>query len=68
MDMRLKLAADAQLFWNKQAKMIYINSRLEGAVKDQLYPFINNNLTFRFANARYVYLSHVPLWRPQLST
>ena len=51
MDMRLKLAADAQLFRNEQAKMIYINSRLEGAVKDQLHPFINNDLTFRFANA-----------------
>lgn len=49
--MRLKLAADAQLFRNEQAKMIYINSQLEGAVKDQLHPFINNDLTFRFANA-----------------
>ena len=51
MDMRLKLAADAQLFRNDQAKMIYINSRLEGTVKDQLHPFINNDLTFRFAHA-----------------
>ena len=48
MDMRLKLAADAQLFRNEQAK---INSRLEGAVKDQLHRFINNDVTFRFANA-----------------
>lgn len=51
MDMRLKLAADAQLFRNEQAKMIYINSRLEGSVKHQLHPFINDDLTFRFANA-----------------
>ncbi len=31
--------------------MIYINSQLESMVKDQLYLFISNNLTFRFANA-----------------
>lgn len=35
--------------------MIYLNSRLEGAVKDQLHPFINNDLTFRFANAGAVF-------------
>ncbi len=51
MNRHLKLAADAQLFRNKQAKMININNRLEGAVKDQLHPFINNDLTFQFANA-----------------
>lgn len=51
MDMRLNLAADAQLFRNEQAKMIYINSRLEGTVKEQLHHFINNDLTFRFANS-----------------
>ena len=51
MDMRLKLAADPQLFRDEQAKMIYINSRLEGPMKDQLHPFINNDLTFQFANA-----------------
>lgn len=33
MDMRLKLAADAQLFRNEQVKMIYANSCLEGTVK-----------------------------------
>ena len=49
--MRLKLAAEAQLFRNEQVKMIYINSRLEGAVKDQLHPFINDDLTFRFTDA-----------------
>ena len=30
--------------------MIYINSSLEGVVKDQLHPFIKNNSTSRFAN------------------
>ena len=59
--MHLKLAVDAQVFRNEQSKMIYINSRLEAAVKDQLYLFINNDFTFRFANADAVYLSHVSL-------
>lgn len=31
--------------------MIYISSRLEGTVKDQLHPFIKNDFTFWFANA-----------------
>ena len=58
-DICLKLAPDAQLFRNEQAKMIYINSRLEGAVKDHLHPFINNDLTFRFANmdAMFIFLT-----------
>ena len=37
MDMRLKLTADTQFFRTEQAKMIYINSRLEGSVKDPIY-------------------------------
>lgn len=59
MDMRLKLAANTQLFQNNQAKMICINSRLEGTIKDQLHLFINNNLTFRFvhADAMFTFLS-----------
>lgn len=40
MDMRLKLTADTQFFCTEQAKMIYINSRLEGPVKQQIHPFI----------------------------
>ena len=51
MDMRLKLAADTQLFRTEQAKMIYINSRLEGPVKDQIHLFIHDDLSFKFADA-----------------
>ncbi|MCJ1349785.1 hypothetical protein MMC31_008026 [Peltigera leucophlebia] len=63
MDMRLKLAAEAELFRNEKAKMIYINSRVEGAVKDQLHLFINNDLTFRFANADAMF-SHLSMATP----
>lgn len=31
--------------------MIYINSCLEGTVKDQIHPFIKDDLTFRFTDA-----------------
>lgn len=51
MDMRLKLAADTQFFRTEQAKMIYINSRLEEPVKGQIQPFIHHDLTFKFADA-----------------
>ncbi len=60
--MRFKLAADAQLFRNEQAKIIYINSRLEGEVKDQLHPFINNNLTFCFANTDAIFTFLISLY------
>ena len=51
MDMRLKLTADTQLFRTEQAKMIYIKSRLEGPVKNQIHPFIHDDLIFKFADA-----------------
>lgn len=51
MDMRLKLTADTQLFRTEQVKMIYINSRLEGPVKDRIHSFISDDLTFKFADA-----------------
>lgn len=51
MDMRLKWTADTRLFRTEQAKMIYINSRLEGPVKEQLHPFIHDDLRFEFAEA-----------------
>lgn len=62
MDMRLKLAADNQFFRTEQAKMIYINSRLEGPVKDQIQPFIHHDLTFEFADANtmFSFLTSLP--------
>ena len=59
--MRLKLTADTQFFRTEQAKMIYINSRLEGPVKDQIHPFIHDDLTFKFAdaNAMFSFLTSV---------
>ena len=50
-DIRLKLTADTQLFQTEQAKMIYINSCLERPVKDQIHPFIHDDLNFKFADA-----------------
>ena len=55
MDMRLKLTADTQLFWTEKAKMIYINSCLEGPVKDQIHSFIHDDLSFKFADANTVF-------------
>ena len=51
MEMRLKLAANTRFFRTEQAKMIYINSPLKGPVKDQIHPFIHDDLTFKFADA-----------------
>lgn len=51
MDIRLKLTADTQLFRTEQAKMTYTNSCLEGPVRDQIHPFIRDDLTFKFADA-----------------
>ena len=62
MDMRLKLAADTQFFRTEQAKMIYVNSRLEGPVKDQIHPFMHDDLTFKIADANaIVVISNFPL-------
>ncbi len=36
--------------------MIYIHSQLEAGVKDQLHLFINNNLTFCFANIDAIFI------------
>ena len=55
MDMHLKLTADTQLFQTKQAKMIYINSRLEGLIKDQIHLFIHNDLNLKFADANIMF-------------
>ena len=66
MDMRLKLAADIQFFRTEQAKMIYVNSRLEGPVKDQIHPFMHDDLTFKIADANaIVVISNFPLRWPQ---
>lgn len=35
--------------------MIYINSRLEGPVKDQIHPFIRDDLTFKFADSNLMF-------------
>lgn len=51
MDMRLKLAANTRFLRTEQAKMIYINSRLKGPVKDQIQPFIHDDLSFKFADS-----------------
>lgn len=49
--MRLKLANETQLFRTEQANMIYINSLLEGPVKDQIHLFIHDDISFKFADA-----------------
>ena len=55
MDIRFKLTADTQHFRTKQAKMIGIKSRLDGPVKDKMHPFINNDLSFKFADANMLF-------------
>ena len=35
-DIHLKLTTNTQLFWTKQAMMIYINSCLERSIKNQI--------------------------------
>ena len=59
MDMRLQLSADTQHFRTEQVKMIYINTRLEGPVKDQIHPFTLDDLSFKIAdaNTRFSFLS-----------
>lgn len=59
MDLRLKLTADTQLFRTEPAKMTYINSHLEGPVKDQIHPFIHDDQRFKFAdtNTMFSFLS-----------
>ena len=54
-DMRLKLTANTQFFRTEQVKMIYINSHLKGPVKDQIYSFIYDNLSFKFADANIMF-------------
>lgn len=41
--------------------MIYINSRFEGPVKDQIHPFTSDDLTFKFpyANAMLSFLTSI---------